>query len=309
MDSTSQAGYVAIVGRPNVGKSTLLNRLTGEKISIVSRKAQTTRHRITGILSLDTTQFVFVDTPGFQTRFNNALNRTMNRGVRAAMNEVDIVIFVIEAGHFDARDRAVMDLLSPECPVILAINKMDHYKDRSKLMQFLAKMGEEGAAASNLPNGFSAIIPICAASQKRPDRQLDDLLSATRKHLPRQDFIFPADEMTDRSERFLASEYIREKIFRLLGEELPYAAAVEIEKFEQEGDLRRIFAAIVVDRDNHKSIIIGKNGQSLKRIASEARRDMERLFGGTVYLEVWVRVKSGWQDNERLLKELGYDAE
>jgi len=290
-----RSGYIAIVGRPNVGKSTLLNRLIGEKISIVSRKAQTTRHRITGILTTDDAQFVFVDTPGFQTKYSNALNRAMNRGVTQTLNDVDVVLFVIEAGRYDSKDKAVVKLLPKDRPVILVVNKTDQLKDKTALLPFLAEVSAD--------YDYTAVVPISAAKGK----QTDDLLSEARKHLPNEELMFPEDDLTDKSERFLASEYIREKVFRLLGDELPYATAVEIERFEVEGALRRIYAAIVVDRDSHKAIVIGKGGESLKRIASEARQDMERLFDGKVYLEVWVKVKSGWNDDERLLKSLGYE--
>jgi GTP-binding protein Era len=290
-----RSGYIAIVGRPNVGKSTLLNHLVGEKISIVSRKAQTTRHRITGILTNSDAQYVFVDTPGFQTRFSNALNRAMNRGVTQTLVDVDVILFVIEAGHFDARDRAVMKLLPPDIPAILVVNKTDRLKDKGALLPFLAQVSAE--------HDFAAVVPVSAVK----GRQTDQLLAEARKYLPNEELLFGEDELTDKSERFLAAEYIREKLFRLLGDELPYNAAVEIEKFEQEGSLRRIYAAIVVDRDSHKAIVIGKGGESLKRIASEARQDMERLFDSKVYLEVWVKVKSGWADDERLLKSLGYE--
>lgn len=289
------SGYIAIVGRPNVGKSTLLNRLVGEKISIVSRKAQTTRHRITGIVTNEDAQFVFVDTPGFQTKYGNALNRAMNRGVTQTLSDVDLVLFVIEAGRYDAKDQAVVRLLPKDRPVILVINKTDQLKDRTALLPFLAMVSAE--------HDYAAIVPISATKGK----QTDELLAEARMHLPNEGLMFPEDELTDKSERFLAAEYIREKVFRLLGDELPYATTVEIEKFEMEGDLRRIFAAIVVDRDGHKAIVIGKGGESLKRIASEARRDMERLFDSKVYLEIWVKVKSGWNDDERLLKSLGYE--
>lgn len=289
------SGYIAIVGRPNVGKSTLLNKLIGEKISIVSRKAQTTRHRVTGILTNDNAQFVFVDTPGFQTKFVNALNRAMNRGVTQTLADVDVVFFVVEAGRFDDKDRAVVRLLPKDRPVILVVNKTDQIKDRTELFPFVAMVSAE--------YDFAAVVPVSAAK----GRQTDDLLAAARKHLPNEGLIFPEDELTDKSERFLAAEYIREKVFRLLGDELPYSTTVEIEKFEVEGEMRRIFAAIVVDREGHKAIVIGKGGDSLKRIASEARQDMERLFDGKVYLEIWVKVKSGWNDDERLLKSLGYE--
>ena len=290
-----RSGYIAIVGRPNVGKSTLLNHLIGEKISIVSRKAQTTRHRITGILTEADAQFVFVDTPGFQTKFSNALNRAMNRGVTQTLNDVDLVLFVIEAGRYDAKDKAVVRLLPKDRPVILVINKTDLLKQRDALLPVLAEVSADF--------DYAAVVPVSAAKA----RQTQDLLKEARKYLPNEGLMFPEDDLTDKSERFLASEYIREKVFRLLGDELPYSIAVEIEKFEIEGNLRRIFAAIVVDRENHKAIVIGKGGESLKRIATEARQDMERLFDGKVYLEVWVKVKSGWNDDERLLKSLGYE--
>ncbi|MDP3539733.1 MAG: GTPase Era [Azonexus sp.] len=290
-----RSGYIAIVGRPNVGKSTLLNRLVGEKISIVSRKAQTTRHRITGIVTTDESQFVFVDTPGFQTKHANALNRAMNRGVTQTLSDVDLVLFVIEAGRYDAKDQAVVRLLPKDRPVILVVNKTDQFKDRNALLPFLAQVAGD--------HDYTAVVPISASK----GRQTADLLSEARKHLPNEGLMFPEDDLTDKSERFLAAEYIREKVFRLLGDELPYATTVEIEKFEVEGNLRRIFAAIVVDREGHKAIVIGKGGELLKRIASEARQDMERLFDGKVYLEVWVKVKSGWNDDERLLKSLGYE--
>jgi len=290
-----KSGTIAIVGRPNVGKSTLLNRLIGEKISIVSRKAQTTRHRIMGILTRPDAQFVFVDTPGFQTKHTNALNRAMNRGVTQALSDVDVVIFVLDADHYDDRDKAVVKLLPPDRPIILAVNKIDQIKDKAKLLPLLGTLAKE--------HQFAAIVPVSAAKGS----QLDALLTEVRKHLPNEELLFAEDEITDKSERFLASEYIREKLFRLIGDELPYAATVEIEKFELDGALRRISAAIVVDRQAHKGIVIGKGGETLKRIATEARHDMERLFDGKVFLEIFVKVKSGWADDERLLKSLGYE--
>jgi GTP-binding protein Era len=293
--SELKSGYVAIVGRPNVGKSTLLNRLIGQKVSIVSRKAQTTRHRIMGILTNPDAQYVFVDTPGFQTKHTNALNRAMNRGVTQALADVDVVLFVVEAGRFDDKDKTVIRLLPSDRPVIIVVNKIDQLKDKTKLLPFMAELAKE--------RDFAAIIPVSAAKGK----QLDDLLRETRKYLPHSELLFGEDEITDKSEKFLAAEYIREKLFRLIGDELPYAATVEIEKFEMDGALRRIHAAIVVDRDGHKAIIIGSGGETLKRIASEARQDMERLFDGKVFLEVFVKVKSGWADDERLLKSLGYE--
>ncbi|MBK7562768.1 MAG: GTPase Era [Propionivibrio sp.] len=293
--SDLKSGTIAIVGRPNVGKSTLLNRLVGEKISIVSRKAQTTRHRIMGILTQPDAQYVFVDTPGFQTRHTNALNRAMNRGVTQALAEIDVVVLVVDADRFDAKDKAVIQLLTPERPAILAVNKIDQIKDKTRLLPILANLATQYS--------FVAIVPISAATGS----QLDDLLAEIRKQLPHKELLYGEDEITDRSERFLAAEFIREKLFRLTGDELPYAATVEVEKFEIDGALRRISAAIVVDRQAHKGIVIGKSGETLKRIASEARQDMERLFDGKVFLEVFVKVKSGWSNDERLLKSLGYE--
>ena len=290
-----KSGFIAIIGRPNVGKSTLLNCLIGEKISIVSRKAQTTRHRITGILSKPEAQYVFVDTPGFQTQHLNALNRAMNRGVTTALADVDVVVLLVEASHFDPRDQILLKLLPNDRPVILAVNKIDEVKDKEKLLPLLARLSEEHA--------FAAIVPISAAK----GLQLDDLLAEIAKYLPHNELLFGEDEITDKSERFIASEYIREKLFRLIGDELPYAATVAIEKFELEGTLRRVSAVIIVDRASHKGIVIGKGGETLKRIASEARQDMERLFDGKVFLEVFVKVKSGWSNDEQALKSLGYD--
>ena len=290
-----KSGYVAIVGRPNVGKSTLLNRLVGEKISIVSRKAQTTRHRIVGIRTEPDAQYVFVDTPGFQTRHAGALNRAMNRGVTQALNDVDVVILVIEADRFDAQDKAVIRLLPKDKPVILAVNKIDQIGDKSALLPMLETLSAEFA--------FTAIVPISAEK----GIQIEPLLTEVRKFLPHDGLLYGEDEITDRNERFLAAEFIREKMFRLLGDEVPYAATVQIEKFELDGALRRINAVIIVDRQAHKGIVIGKDGQTLKRIATEARQDMERLFDGKVFLEIFVRVKSGWSDDERFLKSLGYE--
>ncbi|MCL4758996.1 MAG: GTPase Era [Rhodocyclaceae bacterium] len=290
-----RTGFIAIVGRPNVGKSTLLNRLVGQKISIVSRKAQTTRHRVTGILSTADAQFVFVDTPGFQTHHSNALNRSMNRTVTRALQEVDLVLLVIEAGRFNEDDRRVVALLPAEAKVVLVINKVDRLEDKQQLLPFIARMQEV--------REFSEIVPVSAERGSN----LDELVRAIRPFLPVASPIYGEDDITDRSERFLASEFLREKLFRLLGDELPYGMTVEIEKFETEGRLRRIHAAIIVDKAGHKGIVIGKGGERLKRISSEARVELEQLFDGKVYLEVWVKVRSGWTDDERALKSLGYD--
>ena len=289
------SGFIAIVGRPNVGKSTLLNHLVGQKISITSRKAQTTRHRITGILTEANSQFVFVDTPGFQTQHKNALNRGMNRVVSGALRDVNVVLFVLEAQHYDERDQLVLKLLPDATPVILVISKVDMLADKGELLPFIERLATE--------RKFAAIVPVSA----KQDKQLDTLLDAIRQYLPEGEPIYAADEITDRNERFLAAELLREKVFRFTGEELPYSVSVVIEQFKQEGKLRRIHAAILVDKESHKAMLIGKKGEKLKEIATQARLDMEKLFDGKVFLEVFVKVKSGWADDERVLKSLGYE--
>ena len=290
-----RCGHLAIVGRPNVGKSTLLNRLVGQKISIVSRKAQTTRHRITGVLTRTGQQFIFVDTPGFQIRHRNALNRLMNRGVSQALHDVDVVLLVIEAGRFTEDDKRILAMIPSDKTVLLVINKIDRLADKKRLLPFIAAMAKA--------HPFAEIVPLCAASGTGSE----ELLDAAARYLPLSAPLFGEDDLTNRSERFLAAEFLREKLFRRLGEELPYGMTVEIERFEQEGTLRRINAAIIVDRPAHKAIVIGRGGEQLKAIASDARRDLEKLFDGKVYLEVWVKVKSGWADDERALKSLGYE--
>jgi GTP-binding protein Era len=291
-----KSGFIAIIGRPNVGKSTLLNHLVGQKISITSRKAQTTRHRITGILTDAQSQCVFVDTPGFQTEHKNALNRGMNRVVTGSLRDVNVVLFVIEARHYDERDRLVQKLLPQDVPVLLVINKADLMADKRELLPFIETVAREFA--------FAAIVPVSA----RQDKQLDTLLAAIRQLLPEGEPIYAADEITDRSERFLAAELLREKIFRFTGEELPYSSSVVIEQFKEEpSGMRRIHAAILVDKEAHKIMLIGKGGEKLKQIATEARLDMEKLFGAKVFLEVWIKVRSGWADNAHVLKTLGYE--
>jgi GTP-binding protein Era len=289
-----RSGYVAVVGRPNVGKSTLVNRLVGAKVSITSRKAQTTRHRVTGIVTKPAAQFVFVDTPGFQTKHRSRLNDRMNRAVTQSVADVDAAILVVEAGRTTEADRAVIRLLPTGIGVVAALNKIDRLEDRDQLLPQMAEL------AALRP--FAAIVP--ASAEK--DRGLDALLAEVGKLLPVGAPIFGADEITDRDERFLASEFIREKIFRLLGEEVPYATTVAIDRFEHEGKIRRIHATVYVDRDNQRAILLGAGGAQMKEIASAARTDMERLFGGPVFLEVWVRVKRGWADDEALLTRFGY---
>jgi len=290
-----RCGYIAIVGRPNVGKSTLMNALIGAKVSITSRKAQTTRHRITGIQTVEDAQFVYVDTPGFQTRHSNALNKTLNRTVTTTLTAADVILYVVEAGTFGPADQQVIDLLPKKVPCILVLNKSDRSKDRAALMQFAQDVASK--------HEFAAVVPVSAKQRF----QLDSLEGEIKKHLPEGEAIFGEDDITDRSEKFLAAEIVREKVFRFVGDELPYTSTVLIEKFEQEGNLRRIFAAILVERDMHKAMVIGNKGAKLKEISTQARLDMERLFDGPVYLEVWVKVKSGWADNEAGLRTYGYE--
>ena len=293
--ATFRCGYIAIVGRPNVGKSTLMNVLIGAKVSITSRKAQTTRHRITGIQTVEDAQFIYVDTPGFQTRHSNALNKTLNKTVTNTLISSDVILYLIEAGTFGPADQQVIDLLPKEVPCILVINKSDRVKDKAVLLPF----AQQVAAKFD----FAAIVPVSAKLRF----QLADLQAEIKRFMPENQPIFGPDDITDRSEKFLASEIVREKLFRFVGDELPYTSTVLIEKFEQEGNLRRIFAAILVERSTHKSMIIGDKGARLKEVSTQARLDMEKLFGGPVYLEIWVKVKSGWADNEAGLRAYGYE--
>jgi len=288
-----RCGAIALVGRPNVGKSTLLNALLGQKLSITSRKPQTTRQSLRGVLTTGTAQFVLVDTPGFQTRHRGALNRAMNRAVRATLEAVDAVALVVEAKRFGAEDRALLKLAPAGVPLFLVVNKIDT-TEPAGLLPFLKKAAGEAQ--------FDEIVPVSASRGKG----LDELLGALRRYLPERPAIHSVDDLTDRNERFLAAEFLREKLFRLLGEELPYSTGVEIEKFEEQGGMRRIHAAIVVGKEGHKAIIIGSGGSKLKRIATAARHDMETLFGGKVYLEVWVKVRGGWTDDEAALRRMGY---
>ncbi len=289
-----RCGTVAIVGRPNVGKSTLLNHILGTKLAITSRKAQTTRHRLLGIHTTDDAQYLFVDTPGFQQKHLNALNRGLNRTVTQVLTDVDVVLFVIEPMKLGEADQKVLELLSRKTKTLLVVNKVDLLESTNDILPLI----------EDIQNAFefAEIVPVSAQKNLNIDR----LLYAVRNYLPAQPAIYGEDELTDKNERFLASEILREKIFRLLGDEIPYAIAVEVEKFEVEGRLRRIFCAVIVDKDSQKPMIIGKKGEKLKRISTEARQDMEKLFGGKVYLETWVKVRSGWADDARALKSLGY---
>jgi GTP-binding protein Era len=282
-----------VVGRPNVGKSTLVNALVGARISITSNRPQTTRHRIRGILTTPAAQLVFVDTPGFQTAHRSTLNERMNRAVRESLNDVDAIVLVTEPSLTDA-DRAVVALLPASVPVIVAVNKVDRMADKSRLLPLLSEIDSL--------REFAAIVPISAEK----GLQLDQLTAEMVKLVPAGPALYADDDLTDRDERFLAAEYVREKIFRLLGAEVPYATTVAIDHFSHEGELRRIHATVLVDKASQRAILLGERGERMKQIASAARRDMERLFGGKVFLEVWVRIKSGWADDERTLARLGY---
>ncbi len=295
MTASFRCGFIAIVGRPNVGKSTLLNKLVGQKVSITSRKAQTTRHRVTGIRTDPEAQFVFVDTPGFQTRHGGRMNTALNRSVRQTLSDVDVVLVVVEAGKFNQGDKQVVELLPTDRPVLLIINKQDELKDKADMLAFVQKLSEARA--------FDEIIPVSA----KHGTGLENLLHTLATHLPEGQAMYGEDDVTDQTERVLAAELIREKLFRLSGDEIPYATAVVIDKFEEAGKLRRIYATILVDRDSQKAIVIGKGGEKLKAISTQARIDMEKAFDGKVYLEVWVKVKGGWADDVRVLKSLGIE--
>ena len=299
---TQRCGLVAIVGKPNVGKSTLLNALVGQKISITSRKAQTTRHRITGMRTMGATQFVFVDTPGFQTRHGNALNRSLNKTVQGAVGDVDLVLFVVEAGQFNQADERVLKLLAEGVPVLLIANKLDTVHRRAEIAPWLQEMQQR------LPK--AEIVPMAAKNAKDIER----LYAICEKYLPEQAWWYAEDELTDRSEKFMAGEMVREKLFRLTGDELPYTSTVVIEKFEEEepqkkGQKRlvRIAATIVVERDGHKAMIIGDQGERIKRIGTEARVELEKLMDAKVFLELWVKVRSGWADDEARVRSFGYE--
>jgi len=306
--ASQRCGLVAIVGRPNVGKSTLLNALVGQKVSITSRKAQTTRHRITGICTEGDAQFVFVDTPGFQTRHTvrgtAALNRNLNKTVQSTLSDVDVVLFLVEAGRYGPDDAKVVALLPKGKPVLLVANKLDLVKNREDLFPWLQTMQAE------FP--FTEFVPMSAEKEADARR----LLEVVRPHLPDQGWWYDAEALTDRTDRFMASEIIREKLFRLTGDELPYTSTVVIDQYKEEPPtpdnpkstgLVRIAATIIVEREQHKGMIIGDKGERLKRIGTEARTEMERLVGTKVFLEIWVKVRSGWADDETRLRTYGYE--
>ena len=294
VNAAFRSGHVAIVGRPSVGKSTLLNALVGERISITSRKPQTTRHRIVGVLTEPGVQYVFVDTPGFQTRHSSPLNTRLNRAVREALADVDVVVWVVDAARFNDADRNVLALVPEGVPTIVALNKVDLVADKAALLPRMAEIASL--------REFAAIVPVSAEK----GTQLDALKREIAARLPEGPPLFGADDLTDRDERFLAAEYVREQIFRRLGDEVPYATAVGIESFEHEGDARRIGVVVWVDKPGQRAILLGEGGATMKAIASEARQAMLKLFGGRIHLEVWVRVKKGWADDDATLARLGY---
>jgi GTP-binding protein Era len=285
-----------LIGRPNVGKSTLLNYILGQKISITSRKPQTTRHRVLGIKTEGDTQVVFVDTPGLHRGAGKAINRYMNRAASSAIADVDVVVMVVDRTNWTDEDEWVLEqAVSGRAPVILAVNKVDLLESKAKLLPHLQFLSEQA--------DFNAILPVSALQQ----HNIDALEQCIAEQLPAATHFFPQDQITDRSQRFMAAEMVREKIMRQLGDELPYAVTVEIEEFRQQGKILHIAALIIVERDGQKRIIIGKGGGRLRAIGAEARQDMESLFESRVMLKLWVKVKSGWSDDERALKSLGYD--
>lgn len=291
----SRCGYVAIVGRPNVGKSTLMNHLLGQKISITSRKPQTTRHSILGILTEHGTQALFVDTPGIHKPVNKAINQYMNRSALTALKDVDLVLFVVERLQWTDEDELVLQHLERiSTPVALVINKVDQLDDKSQVLPHIEKLSAR--------RGFAQIFPVSALRGKNIE-SLEQWLLAT---LPEGEHLFPDDQVTDRSERFLAAEVVREKLMRNLGEELPYAATVEIESFQFEDGVLHIHALILVERDGQKKIVIGHQGEKLKRIGTDARKDLEYMLDAKIMLNLWVKVKAGWSDDERALQSLGY---
>ena len=288
-----KCGKIAIIGQPNVGKSTLLNFILGQKLSITSRKAQTTRHQILGIHSEQDIQFIFVDTPGYQQKFLNQMNKRMNKSVTSVFHDVDVVIFMSEPKALNEIEIELVKMIPNDTPVINLINKIDRVKNKNKILELIDINSELQI--------FKKIIP---ASIKLKDNQ-KIILQEIAEFLPEQDFIFDVDDITDKNERFLAAEIIREKVFRLTGDELPYSIAVEIENFERKDNLCRIFAIILVDKDSQKPVVIGKDGEKLKRISTESRRDMEKLFQSKIWLEIWVKVQKNWFDDARALKSLG----
>lgn len=293
--SAHRCGTIGIAGRPNTGKSSLLNRLVGEKLSIVSPKPQTTRHLVTGILTRDDCQYVFVDAPGQQARSRSTLHRALNRRATEAARDSDVALFVVEALRFGPEDRAVAERIPARQTVIAVVNKIDLVKNRAELIPFLERLSKL--------RDFHALVPVSAHTGKN----IPELLKVLRAALPEAPAAYPPEQLTDRDERFFAAELLREKLFMEMGEELPYRCEVVIESFKEEGRLRRIEATILVERESQKAMVVGAGGARLKRMGTAARKDMERMFGGKVYLGTWVKVRRAWTDDARVLRQLGYD--
>lgn len=293
--NTSYCGFIALVGRPNVGKSTLANALIGTKISIVSRRAQTTRHRIHGVLTRDQYQYIFVDTPGFQTRHAGTMNRMMNRVVTQTLTEVDVVVHVVEAGKWSSADAEVVPLLPSSGGAILAINKVDRLKDKNAMFSYVNKLMAEYP--------YAAVVPVSALRGV----QLENLLQEIGTRLPEGEHLFDEDTPTDRSVRFLAAEIIREKIFRLVGDELPYGCTVFVEQWQENEDGARISACVLIERESHRPILLGAGGVHMKRIATEARQDIVKMLDKPVFLDVYIKVRKGWSERESVLRDLGYE--
>ena len=293
--TTHRCGTIGIAGRPNTGKSSLLNRLVGQKVSIVSSKPQTTRHLVTGILTRADCQYVFVDAPGQQSRVRSALHRTLNRRATEAARDADVALFVIEALRFGAEDRAVLERIPAGQKTVAVVNKIDLIRNRAELIPFLERLAKL--------REFHALVPVSAHTGKN----IPELLRVLREALPQAPAIYPPDQLTDRDERFFAAELLREKLFEMMGEELPYRCEVLIESFKEEGRLRRIEATILVERESQKAIVVGAGGERLKRMGTAARKDMEKMFGGKVYLGTWVKVRRSWTDDARVLRQLGYE--
>src|SRR5579863_758055 len=291
MKEETYCGLVSIIGRPNVGKSTLMNHLIGQKISITSRKPQTTQHKVSGVITLGEYQYVFIDTPGFQKRYINKLNTLLNKSVINSLSDIDAVIFVVEAGSFNEGDEEVVTLLPKNANVFLVINKQDKIKDKQVLDKFIKQV--------SLKYPFKGVLVVSA----KQHFGIDELITEIKNVFPRGEFLSPKDQLTDKSSQFLCAEIIREKLFRYLGEELPYSFAVEINDFKLDGELTRISATIIVDKENQKPIVIGRGGEKLKKISSEARLDMEQLLHSKVFLQIWVKVKSGFADDLKFLSQ------
>ena len=295
-EAVTRCGYVAIVGRPNVGKSTLLNHILGQKLAITSRKPQTTRHTLLGIKTEGGVQAVYVDTPGLHKDNEKALNRFMNKSASQALRDVDVVLFVVDRLRWTDEDEMVLERVRHvQCPVLLVVNKVDRLEDKKQLLPHLEWL------TTQLPE--AEVVPVSALQ----GRNIEHLEALIAERLPQSEHFYPDDQLTDRSSRFLAAELIREKVMRQLGAEIPYQVTVEIEQFKQEGKILHIHALILVEREGQKKIIIGDGGERMKKIGQEARLDMQKLFGSKIMLNMWVKVKRGWSDDERALKSLGYD--